>query len=364
MKWMKEIDEKFAKYLPTNITIKILIITLIIYFISSTWHLYMGLFSIIELIVGPFFIGFIIAYILEPVVLVMEKYHIRKQISIPLIYILIIVLFFYLLFAIVPTTYNSFIDFINSIMNGINELVDLVVKLTKESPSPVMKNILEQVNSSFKNAIDFLPAISNIIPNFFNSFLAFITNALFSITISVYYLADFSKVKNNIRKFLSRFRPEISDLLVLIDDEIGAYVRALVILMIIKFIEYSLLYFFIGNDAWLILGLLTSIGLLIPYFGPMLANCIGIITSITLGQSQLVILIAMITVLSTVDGYLIAPLVHLKRVNIPPLWTLFCVFTGGVIFGVFGIIFSIPIYMALRTIYRFYFKKNDYQLEK
>ena len=48
--------------------------------------------------------------------------------------------------------------------------------------------------------------------------------------------------------------------------------------------------------------------------------------------------------------YIIAPIVHSRSSQVPPLWTLLCVFAGGMLLGPIGIMISIPVFMSLRVI--------------
>ena len=66
-----------------------------------------------------------------------------------------------------------------------------------------------------------------------------------------------------------------------------------------------------------------------------------------------------IVILSQVDEYVIAPLVHARNTHISPLWTLFSIFAGGTLLGVPGIIIAIPAFLTIRTIYRIYIKEEE-----
>lgn len=58
-----------------------------------------------------------------------------------------------------------------------------------------------------------------------------------------------------------------------------------------------------------------------------------------------------------IDGYVIGPLVYGKSNKIHPLLSIFAVFMGGIVFGILGIIISMPLCIILLTIYRFF--KDD-----
>ena len=61
-----------------------------------------------------------------------------------------------------------------------------------------------------------------------------------------------------------------------------------------------------------------------------------------------------------IDGYIISPRVYGKTNNVDPLWTIFAVIAGGALFGIVGIMISLPVYIALNCTFKFY-KEDIYE---
>ena len=131
---------------------------------------------------------------------------------------------------------------------------------------------------------------------------------------------------------------------------VGMVITALLILMAVKFVEYAIMYYFVGHRDWLLVALLTAIGLIVPYIGPMIGNVVGILTALTLPTKNVVILIICICVLSQVDAYVLEPLIHSRNVEITPLWALFSIYAGGILAGGIGVMVAIPVYLAIRAV--------------
>ena len=98
--------------------------------------------------------------------------------------------------------------------------------------------------------------------------------------------------------------------------------------------------------------------MLIPYLGPTVVNCLGILTALTLEPVRILILVLLIVVLSFVDEYVVAPLVHSHNTGVTPLWSLFSIFVGGTLFGATGIIVAIPAFLSIRSIYNVFIRKE------
>ena len=57
-----------------------------------------------------------------------------------------------------------------------------------------------------------------------------------------------------------------------------------------------------------------------------------------------------------IDCYLISPRVYGKTNNISPLVTIMVVSIGGSLFGILGVVISLPIFLLIRETYLFYRK--------
>lgn len=359
MKWVINFRDKIQNNISLTAILKVVAILLIVYLLSVTSYVWMSIAHTILQIALPFIVGFIIAYLLHPLIERMEKFGIGRKVVIPVLFVIIIVALSTLIFTISPTIYNRVVSFINSIGQGVNSLFDIYKNLSESDPSPLLQAMLQQFNLLMNESKTWLPNFSTLIPQVFNGFIGFLTNMILTVIISFYFLFDYEKITSYIDYLSEGLNPDLPKIYNLIDNRIGAYLHGLVILMIIKFIEYSILYNMVGHKDWIIIALLTSIGLIIPYFGATVANLIGILTALTLPTSNVVILIIGILILSNFDAYIIGPLVHLKNSQIQPLWTLFSIIAGGICLGSLGVMISVPVFMICKVLVNFYREKSN-----
>lgn len=96
---------------------------------------------------------------------------------------------------------------------------------------------------------------------------------------------------------------------------------------------------------FLIIGIFAGIANLIPYFGPITGAAIAVIVSILqTGSFNLAfyVIIAFI-IIKLIDDTVILPLVMSKSVHINPLTVLLAIMIGGKLFGIIGMLLSIPV---------------------
>lgn len=349
-RFLKRMDEKI------NIQLlgKLVLFLLIVYLLKVTSSVWGNWISVFKSIITPFFMGFLVAYIVHPLIAWLEKKGISKNISIIAFWVLIIVLFVLLLLVLMPLLYDKISGFIANLIAGVQWISDKIITYGEFENFDLVDTITKSITNFLGAYEDWVPNIVGSLPGFMNMFLNVITNTLFTIIIAIYMLFDFDRIKRGIRKFCMIFYTHADAYLVKIDEDVSVYLKSLLILMAIKFCEYSLFYFLIGHEDWMIIGFLTSLGLLVPYLGGTIANGIGILTALSLSPVRMFFLIAGICVLSNVDAYVISPLVHEKRSALGPLITLFAVFAGGVLYGALGIMFSVPVAIAIKAICEVY----------
>ena len=358
-RFLKRIDQKFSIQLLG----KIVAVLLILYLLKATDAVWGNWLSALRSILQPFVFGFLLAFIIHPLIVWLQEKGISKNVSIIAFWILVIVLFVLLCLVLMPLLYEKVSGFIGNLINGVEWISQKIIEFGEFENFSLVDSVTQTITEYLATYDKWLPSIMSSLPGFMNTFLNVITNTLFTIIITIYMLFDFHHIKQNIRKFCSMFYHKADMYLEKIDEDVSVYVRSLLILMVIKFVEYSLFYYLIGHEDWIIIGFLTSLGLLVPYLGGTIANGIGILTALTLSPIRIFLLIAGICVLSNVDAYVISPLIHEKRSSLGPLITLLAVFAGGVLYGAIGIMFSVPVAIALKTICEVYEKDPKHHEE-
>lgn len=351
---LKKIDERCSIYALG----KIIAVLLIVYLLLLTQQVWGEWVSVLKAILQPFLIGFVLAYIIHPLVVFLERKGIPKNFSILAIWVVIIVFLIILLVMLMPVLYTKINEFIVSMIDGVKWISDKIKVVGKLNDFSLVNSITDNIVKLLESYDDWMPGLVSSLPGLMNIILNVLTNILFSIIIAIYMLFDFNRIKKVIHKIFRTIMPSSDGYLKEIDENVSVYLRSLIILMVIKFIEYCTFYYLIGHPDWMIIGFLTSLGVLVPYLGGTIANSIGIITALTLPGSKITILIIGILILSNVDAYVISPLVHEKRSALGPLVTLFAVFAGGVIMGAIGIMIAVPVAIVIKTILEIYHKRN------
>ena len=323
---------------------------LLLYLVFSNVGLWWGILVKVVSLLAPFIIGFAFAYALTPVVKWLEKKGVRRWLAVLGVIIVILVIIIGLLVLILPMLYDQ-----------VSLLVDMVAK--------VLNNFDNDFNISFGNfeikLIDYISdfskdlggIVSSTAVDIISKSFGFIGQLIVGFVGFVYFLIDMDKIRKGFKELLLDISKRSYKYFKLLDDELGNYLKGLVIFMIIQFFEYSILFLIVGHPNWLLLGVLACITTVIPYFGGLITNIIAIILASVVSLPLLIATIVICMIFPQLDGYVISPKIYGKTNNVNPLITIMVVSIGGTIAGFWGIIIALPIYLFIRCTYHF-FKKD------
>lgn len=330
--------------------VNICLIILIMFLLYKTGGLWIGIVKIISKIVLPFSLAFIFAYALNPALRYLCEKRIPKGIAIGIIVLIIIGIMIVISILLVPLLFNQITALFKEIL--------IFIKTMSINFNIDFKDIEESISNLFNV---FLEKASTYIPNgaisIVNVSIEYITILFIFISSSIYFLIDMDKIRNETKKILKKLNKTIYQLVYNIDLEMKKYFISFIKIMIITFFEYNLGFIIVGHPNFLLLGILASISSIIPYFGGIIVNVIAGICAFVIGKSLFIKTMILIFILSMIDSYLIGPIVYGKSNKIHPLVSIFAVFAGGILFGIMGIIISMPLCIIILTIYRFF--KDD-----
>jgi predicted PurR-regulated permease PerM len=350
MKLVDKINDTIYRDFSLMKLIKIILVMGIVWLFQATSGIWLGILNTVWSVIAPFVIGFVIAYIFRSPIRFGEEHGISRKIMIPLLYVLIALFIFWLIYSLVPMIVNRAGDFISSIINSMQWLQDKVSNISSTGSGGWLDSFVNEGVDALTAVKKLIPNLSDSLPHILTTAMSVLANAVIAIVVSIFMCFSWEKIRAGVAKVSYRVSKRCNEIVFAINEEESLYIRSLLILIILHFIEYSLLYLLVGHQDWLIMGLITGLALIVPYIGPTIANVIGIFTALSLPTGNVIFLVIAIVIMSSTDEYVLAPFVHSHNTHVTPLWAIFSVFAGGVLFGSVGVIIAIPVYLALRVI--------------
>ena len=228
---------------------------------------------------------------------------------------------------------------------NINNILDLFSNLLK------FENILNnKYNLNINLDIYLNKIISYIINNsvfLIKNILNYLSKLLFIIVLSICILLNIDYIKifiNNLK---------YKKLIYNINNKLKIYLITNIKILMIQFIEYTLLFFIIGHPNYLLLGILNSLNTFIPFIGSFITNIIAIITSSVISKKLLILTSLISIIMPIIDSYIITPKIYKEDNKIPQTLYLIMLIICGTLFKVYGIIISLPLLIIIIEILKY-----------
>ena len=115
----------------------------------------------------------------------------------------------------------------------------------------------------------------------------------------------------------------------------------------------------IGNDHFIIIGLIVGIMNLIPYLGSIISITLAaLISYLSGGVREMIYALIVIFILQQIEGTFISTKLMGDSLDLSPLFVFIIVLIGGPLFGVIGLVLAVPIAAIIKYIYKD--KRKDY----
>jgi len=153
--------------------------------------------------------------------------------------------------------------------------------------------------------------------------------------------------------FLEENKAKVHEIIEQVQMIIRKYIIGLLIEMAIVAVAVSVTLSILGVKYAILLGLITGIFNLIPYFGIFSSMILSATVTLGTAQDSSVVIYVLITFVIThlVDSNVILPLVVGSKVRINALVTVLGVVIGEMFWGISGMFLSIPVIAVLKIIF-------------
>ena len=344
MEFLKELFKIISSKKITHTLLNFMILLVIILLFMSTSDLWYGFLSTIWLVSKPFIIGFAFAYVLNPMINYIEKYVIKRGIAVFMVYLAAFAILCILISLAIPLVSKSISELIPAFYSGLGEIGEFVWENFNYDISSLTQYIENFINDFFNGS-----AVLDTTIDVINQFLVNLTNFLIYIVLAIYMSSNFNNIRNYIKNIATKIDNRIPIYLREIDLSLNQYVKAFFIGAITQALTTMVMYLIIGHPNWIILSCISGVSCIIPYVGPIIANTLGLITSLGMGTSTIILLCVLIFIQSIVESYVITPKIYSAKIDLSIMWVLFGILSGSSLFGAIGMIVAMPVLVSLKV---------------
>ena len=367
----KEVDKKKLNELVTlsRNTVKILYILLIIIGVYAIIRLAKEI-KILEFILvllkvmAPLFIGFIIAWLFDPLVKWLQKKGIRRSIGTAITYVILIGAITLVMGGLIPLLSEQINEFIKVIPNIIDK-AQLVLDETLGRLSiiegldveAVKKDVLDKIIEIGTNITSDIPSmLVGLVKNIFSGMGSIIVG----LVIGFYLLMSFDNVNETIITLLpKKIQRNTNEIIYEVNGSLRRFVLGAALDSLLIFIVSSIGFTLVGLKAPFLFALFCALTNVIPYAGPYIGGIPAVIVGFSQGGAVGLLTLLIIVIVQFLEGNFIQPLVMSKTTKLHPVTIMIGLLVFGHFWGIIGMFVSTPIIASAKAIFTYFDDKYN-----
>lgn len=312
----------------------------------------------------PLFIGFAIAFVLNrPCAFFLRQYERRlaprfrklgRPFAVLTSYVLMIVIIVALFSFVLPQVMESIRLFAGSVsgyVENLQKLLDQVAgyldlkSLDLSKLSTYLRDILNGVLSSVSTAATQIMEVTG-------SIISMLVTLVLAVVFSIYMLAGQEKLLGQGRQLLraylpARFVGPVSEVIRLTGEIFTNFVLGQLIEACILGGLCALGTFFIQADYAALIGVIVGVSALIPVMGAYVGAILSAFLLVMVSPVRALVFLIFLGILQQIEGNVIYPRVVGTSIGLPGIWVLTAVTVGGGLFGLLGVLLSVPVASVL-----------------
>lgn len=347
------------------------------YFLLFVFTFFVSVFTIMSfypVVFIPLVISIIMAYILEPAMIKLEKIGINRTVA-------ILSLFFISFTTVAGLGYLSAVNIIREFKAGEKKISTYATQTYNYIPDKIKKKyelgspdkaivLIEKAfggakkisSDVFKEGLTlFEQALSPTL-----SFLIGIIGYFITPIYLFYIMRDFSSIRKKIDLFIPRrFSMLINVKIDAINTALAHFIRGQILIGCLLGLFNSVALYYVGIDFAITIGMMAGLLFIIPYLGYTLGISASMIMAFLkfndIGHPLMALFVFIVGM--TIESAFLTPKIVGNKIGIHPVGLLISILLGGQVFGFIGMLIAVPFIVVIKTIFSSLFENylnSDY----
>lgn len=313
----------------------------------------------------PFVIGWFIAYIASPVVNWLEKrVKIVKKLGSVIMIVGVLAAVCFIIYFIISTLWKE-ISFLiqdmpgmyRDLESGLSQIGNSMEGVFGKLPDGVQEGWYTMVANFDEMMGELMSRISEPTVSAAGRFAKSIPSVLVATIVTFISAYFFIAEREDVIRWSKKVAPDalVSRMTMVMDNlkfAVGGYLKAQLKIMVVVYIILVVGFIILNIHFSFLLGLLIALLDFLPFFGTGTALIPWAIYQFFMGNYKLVVGLVILYAVTQLVRQLIQPKLVGDSMGLRPLLTLFLLYTGYKIGGVFGMIFAVPIGMIAINLYK------------
>lgn len=310
--------------------------------------------------ISCFLLSWVIAYLLDPLVMRLERRTLRRTRALVLLYAILGIVSIFFMAIMVPKLTMGWDSFVGDLPLYIQKIKQIAMEWKIRLPDRYGSEEIQWLIDKVSNNIDSAAQKAGVMVYSFGSRIFF---NIFNIVLSPILVFFMLYYKQTVIDTLKSWLPEerravIIDIGLEVNRSIGGYLRGQVIVSIIVALLSTVALLILDIAHPIFCGIFAGAASVLPFIGVLIATLPALFFAWYQYQSIAILsqtgfAFALIYFL---EGYIIKPLIFKESMNLNPLMTIVMVMALGELLGFWGIMLALPIAAAIKITWGHYLR--------
>lgn len=315
------------------------------------------------IVISPIFIGFLVAWLFEPLVKKLQAKKVPRLLGCILSYLIILGVIFLIAYMFIPSLITQIKDFVAAAPEIFKELTKFATNIIEKFDTNHLVNIKDVKKEITSIISNFGMGLVSNLPEYALSIGKTIINGglnfVLGLMIGFYLLFDFDKVNENIDKMLPKtWKENFRELTKRINTSLRSYVQGVLLVMFLVFLTQSIGLTLAGMEAPLLFALFCAVTDIIPYFGPYIGGIPAVIVGFTISPITGICVLISILVVQLLENNFYQPLIMGHTMQLHPVTIMLGLLIFEHFFGILGMVIATPVIACIKVLLIFINEKT------
>jgi predicted PurR-regulated permease PerM len=313
----------------------------------------------------PFVIAFIIVFLLNAPVRLLERKGMRRGLAAALCLVLGIAAFATIITFLLPTVVKQTSSLAEKAPQYFLSLERLVTLWQGRFSAMVFPGWVSQVIQSSSSqisqgAVTVGNGVAGSLVTVGGGFANGIFDIVLALVIAFWALRDLPKIREEIGLLAGpRYGADVEHMSSTVTRVVGGYLKGQTIASLCTGLLATIGLAIIGVPYAILLGLVTTVFNFVPYVGPFTAGALAaLVALIANGPWSALLAIGIIVGAQNVTDTFITPRIMSEQVDLHPTLVIFSLLVGGTLFGIPGMLFAIPVAATAKGLFVYYYERQ------
>jgi predicted PurR-regulated permease PerM len=311
----------------------------------------------------PFGIGLVIVLLLRrPVELLSRR--MNRLLAVLVCYATVLVVVGIALTFVIPPAYAQIVQFVDAVPSYAQQAYKLWAEFVARPQAAGVPTWLQSAVIALKDQIvagagSWSSAIAASAVSAGSAIASGLVALVLSFIVGFYTLVDLPGIQHEVNLLAGeRFRAETSHATATVTRVLGGWLRGTLIQSTVVAILFSLGLWAAGVPYALAIGIIGGMFNVVPYVGPVATALLAAGAGLFVTPWTALWAIVIVFAVQQIDSMILAPRIMSEQVDLHPLFVILSLLVGATLFGVGGMVLSVPVAAVIKGLFVYWFEKR------